>query len=429
MNITKKDLTKAQIELTVELSVEEFQPYIKRGVEKVSREVKIEGFRPGKAPYEILKSKIGEMTILEESARIAIDKTLDQAIKENIAEQLVGQPQINITKLALDNPLEYKVILALLPQVKLGDYKNLQIKQAKVEVKSDEVDKLISQLREMRSSEKISETAVKENNKVIVDLEMFIDKVPLEGGQGKGTSVIIGKNFVVPGFDQKLIGANKDDVREFNLLYPADFHQANLAGRLVDFRVKVKEIYQRELPEVNEDFVKGFGLKTAAEFKENIKKSLLAEKEHEAERQAEVAMLEKIISQCKFGDIPEMLVDHEAKVMMSELEHSVESQGGKFVDYLSHLKKTSEQLLLDLLPDAIKRVKVSLIIREIARLEKIAATEQEVNQEIEAVLKQYVDKQDIIERIKSLAYREYVINNLTSRKVVKELKEWNVSKN
>ena len=155
MNISKKDLGKSQIELTVEIPVEEFKPYVLRGAQKVSEEVKIEGFRPGKAPYEILKAKIGEMTILEEGARLAIDKTVDKAIKENIIGQLVGQPQVNITKLAPGNPVEYKIIVTLLPEVKLGSYKDLKIKEAAVAAKDEEVEKLISELREMRATKQL----------------------------------------------------------------------------------------------------------------------------------------------------------------------------------------------------------------------------------------------------------------------------------
>ena len=152
MKITKKDLGKSQVELIVELSVEEFKPYLPQGVERVSREVKIEGFRPGKAPYDIVKNKVGEMTILEEAAKIAIDKTIEKAVKENENRQLVGQPQINITKLAPDNPVEYKVVLTILPEVVLSDYKGLKIKSRKVELKEEEVayvaDKLEFRIKE-----------------------------------------------------------------------------------------------------------------------------------------------------------------------------------------------------------------------------------------------------------------------------------------
>jgi len=428
MNITKKDLGKSQIELTVEMTAEEFKPYVARGAEKVSLEVKIEGFRPGKAPYDILKAKIGEMTILEEAARIAIDKTVEQAIRKNVTEQIVGQPQINITKLAPGNALEYKIVLTMLPEVKLGKYKELNIKEAKPEVKDEETEKLIAELREMRASETMAESEIKDGHKVILDIEIFLDKVPVDGGQGKGVSVIVGKNYVIPGFDKKLIGAKKDDTREFTLPYPAEHHDKNLAGKMAEFRVKIKEVYNRILPEVNEGFVKGFGLKSAEELRSNIKKSLLAEKEEQEKQKSEGVMLNKIIDQAKFGDIPEMLINHEAEVMMSELEYSVKKQGGKFEDYLTHLGKTRAQMMLDIMPDAVKRVKVSLVIREIGNIEKIAVSHEEIHEEIDKILEQYKGKKEVEERVNSHAYHDYVENNLTGKKVVGKLREWNIVK-
>lgn len=428
MNVQKKDLSKSQIELTVELAVEEFKPHIKSGAEKVSREVKIEGFRPGKAPYGILKQKIGEMTILEEAARIAIDKTIDEAIKDNIDGQPIGQPQVNITKLAPDNPMEYKVVIVLLPKVELSDYKNAKVKQEKIEIKNEEAEKTIEQLREMRVKEVIANREIKNNDKAVVDIEMFLDNVPIEGGQGKGTGVIIGKGYIVPGFGKKLIGAKKGDTRKFSLPYPKDHHQANLAGKLVEFNVAVKEVYARELPEINDEFVKGFGLKSVEEFKGNIKKSIMAEKQQKAAQKAEIAMLDKIIEKSKFSDIPEILINSEVKTMMAELESGVASQGGKFDDYLSHINKTRDQLVLDLLPDAVKRVKSSLIIREIADAEKIKVEDKEIEKTIEDLLKQYKDNKEIAERISSSRYKEYLRNTLSGKKVIEKLTEWNIKK-
>ncbi len=156
MKVTKKDLGKSQIELRVVLSLDEFKPHIEKGAEKVSKDVKIEGFRPGKAPYDVLKAKIGEMTILEEAARIAINKTITEVIDKHVESQPVGQPKIDIIKLAPDNPLEYKVVLATLPEVKLGEYKDLKIKEDKTDAEDKEVEKLINDLREMRVQEKIT---------------------------------------------------------------------------------------------------------------------------------------------------------------------------------------------------------------------------------------------------------------------------------
>ncbi|MDO8592824.1 MAG: trigger factor [bacterium] len=426
MTITKKSLGNSQVEIIVELTADEFKPYTLRGAEKVSREVKIEGFRPGKVPYGILKAKIGEMTILEEAARIAIDKTADQAVKNNIADQLVGQPQISITKLAPDNPLEYKITVTLLPDVKLGNYQDLKIKEAAAVATDQEAEKLIAELREMRAHEEASDAEVKDNNRVILDIEIFLDKVPVQGGQGKDTSVLIGKNYVIPGFDKQILGLKKGETRDFSLPYPAEYHDKNLAGKLAEFRVKIKGIFNRVLPEVNDDFAKGFGLKSPAELKSNIKKSLTAEKEQAEARKSETAMLDKIISASKFGDIPEILIKHEAEVMISELEHNVKQQGAKFDDYLIHLNKTRNQIMLDMMPDAVKRVKVSLIIREVAKLEKISVDHEEIHKVIDGLAKQYRGNQAVLDRINNHAYHDYVENNLTGKKVMEKLREWNV---
>lgn len=430
MKVTKKDLEKSQVELTVELSAEEFKPYLPKGAERVSQEVKIEGFRPGKAPYDVIKNKVGEMAILEEAARIAIDKTIDQAIKENEDRQIIGQPQINITKLAPDNPIEYKIILTILPEVTLADYKNIKVKMTEVEVKDEEVEKMINELKEMRVKEVISNKPAKEGDKLLVDIEMFLDNVPVEGGQGKDTAVILGKDYIIPGFDKNLIGAKKGETKEFKLPYPQNHHQKNLAGKMVEFKVKINEVYDRQLPELDEEFVKNFGLKSVDELKTNIKKSLLTDKKQREQNKCERELLDKLIEKSKFGDIPESLLDHESKVMISEFEYGIESQGGKFDDYLSHIGKTREQFVLDLLPEAMKRVKSSMAIRKISEVEKIEVTKEEIDKAVADLIKQFGGKEkNLEEKVNNPAYREYLANSLSSRKIIDKLKEWNVEVN
>lgn len=428
MKVEKKDLARAQVELTVELSVDELKPYFDQAIKKLANEIEIKGFRLGKAPYEILKQKIGEMSILEEASRIAINKIIDRIIKENVSRPAVGQPQINISKLAPNNPLEFKIILSLLPEAQIGNYKDLKIKLTKAEVADEEVKIMIEQLRETRVEEALAEREVRDEDKVIVDIGMFLDKIPVEGGQGKDTAVIIGKNYIIPGFDKKLIGARKNEERKFSLPYPESHHLKNLAGKLVDFSVKIKEVYQRELPEVNEQFAAAFGLKSAAELKNNIKKTLLEEKQAKNLQQAEIEILDKIMAKSKFGDIPETLISHEGEVMLSELENNIAQQGGKFEDYLKSLNKTREQLILDLLPQAVKRVKSALIIREISIIEKIEATETEVEKNQEEVLAHYKGNKEIEQRVKSGQYKNYLYNAITNRKVIEKLREWNVAK-
>lgn len=428
MIVSKKDLTKSQVEITVELDINEFNPYITQGAESVSREVKIDGFRPGKIPYEILKAKIGEMSILEEAARIAINKTIGEAMDKGAVGEVIGQPQINITKLAPGNPLEYKATLSILPEIKMGDYKNAKVKMEKAEAAGEEIEKMINQLKEMQAKEVIAEREIKEGDKAIVDIEMFLDNVPVESGQGKGTAVIIGKDYIIPGFDKNLLSAKKGDMREFNLIYPADHYMKNLAGKKVEFRVKIKEVFERQMPAEDEIFASKFGLKSVVELKENIKKSIEEEKKFRSEQKAEREILEKLIADTKISEIPELLVNHEAELMMHELEHSLKEQGGKFEDYLASLNKTREQILLDMLPDAVKRVKSALIIREIAKIENLNISEKEVEEETEKLLKQYKGYNKIEERLKDEDYKIHLANILANRKVMGKLREWNIEK-
>ncbi|PIR13713.1 trigger factor [Candidatus Falkowbacteria bacterium CG11_big_fil_rev_8_21_14_0_20_39_10] len=426
MNVSKKDLEKSQVELTVEFSWSEFEPFVKKGADKVSREVKIEGFRPGKAPYEILKQKIGEMTILEEAARIAINKTIDKVIKENVDGQPVGQPKVDIVKLAPDNPLEYKVVLALLPEVKLGDYKNLKIKPEKVEIKEDEINKTLEKLREMRVKEILADREARDTDKVIVNIKMFLDKVPVEGGQSQDTAILVGKNYLVPGFDKKIIGAKKGEAREFFLPYPRDHYQKNLAGQMVEFKVEIKEVYERQLPKLDDELAKTMQAKNLEDLKKGIKKNIIHQKEHEAKQKADLAILDKIMEKTKYGDIPEILVEHESRQMMAEMEQGIASQGGKFEDYLASIGKTRDQLTLDILPNAVKRVKSALVIREIALAENIKISEEDIDKKQAELIKRYKGYEKAEERIKEPAYREFLKNALTNDRVLEKLREWNV---
>jgi len=426
MQVTKKDLEKSQIELTVELSVEELAPYIEKGAQKVSQEVKIEGFRPGKVPFDVLKQKIGEMTILEEAAHLAIHKTIDEAVEKNtLGLQAVGQPQVNITKLAPGNPLEYKIIVSLLPSIALGKYKDLGLKIEEAKIEEKEIEKALSDLQEMRATEILVEREVKDGDKVTVDVKMFLDKIPVEGGEHQALAIIIGKNYFVPGFDHKIKGAKKEEIRKFELPYPADHHQKNLAGKLVEFEVVIKGVYERKKPELNDEFATFFRLKNLEELKNNLKESLLHEKKHQVEMKNESELIGKIVADTKFGELPEVIIASETKNLLLELEQSVVRQGGKFADYLNHLKKTREELMLELTPNAVKRVKSALVIRELAIVEKIAATDQEIQEKIAELKKQYVGNQEVEKMIAEPGYTTYLNNILTNEKVIAKLKEWN----
>jgi trigger factor len=277
----------------------------------------------------------------------------------------------------------------------------------------------------MRAKETLVEEAAKDGSKITACVHLFLDKVPVEDGHHHDIAIMIGKDYFVPGFDKQLIGAKAGETKKFSLSYPDDHHQKNLAGKMVEFEVEVKAVYSRELPELNDEFAVFFQLKDLEDLKKNIKDSLLHEKKHQADMRNESALLSRIIEDTKFGDFAEALVDSESRNMMMELETSVTRQGGKFEDYLSHIKKTKDELIVEMLPNAVKRVKSALVIRELAVVEKISPTDHEIEEKIVELKKQYANNAEIQKMIGEPGYTHYLRNVLTNEKVLEKLKEWN----
>ncbi|MFH0840738.1 MAG: trigger factor [bacterium] len=426
MNVEKKELEKSQIEITVQVPFTEFQPYLEKGAEEVSKDMKIEGFRPGKVPYDILKTKVGEMTILESAARIMISKTIDKIVQENTDRQVIGQPQISLTKLVPNDAVEYKVVMDTLPIVELGTYKELGIKEKEEKVEEEEIEKVVNQLREAQVKEVAIDRPAKQGDKLTCNIKMFIDKVPVDGGNSNGVAIILGKDYIVPGVDKNLMGAKKDETKNFEIVYPADHFQKNLAGKKVEFEIKVADVFERQLPEVNEDFVKNFGLKNKEELYNNIRESLTKEKEAKAKQKAELEILEKIISSSKISEIPDILIQNETGMMIKEMEHNLIRQGANFDDYLGSINKTREQLAEDFKADGEKRVKSALVVRQIILDEKMTMDEKEVDTEIEKMKEVYKDNKDIIERISTHEYRHGLANQMLHQKAMDDIRKWNI---
>jgi len=418
-----KKLPKNLAELTIELSVEEIQPYLKKAAKKISQSLEIPGFRKGKVPYEVVKQRVGEGEILKEAIEFIVPESCFKVIKEENLE-IVAQPKVDILKLAPGNPLVFKATLALLPKVKVGDYKKIRIKRPKVKIEKKQVEKVLDDLRKMRAKETLVKREAREGDKVIVDIDMFLDKVPVEGGQSRGTTIILGDSYFIPGLDKKLLGMKEGENREFSLRYRDDFYDKKLAGNLVDFKVKLNSVYQIDLPELNDEFARSLGrFKDLNNLREQIKENLELEERTENERKLELEMLEKIVEISEFDEIPDALIEREIEKMLLELKEGVESQGLKYADYLTQLKKTEEELKKEFIRPAEKRVKTALVIREIGMQNKIRASEEEIEQEINNILKIYPSNENIKKQVVTQSYRNYLNNLIINRKTIELLKK------
>ena len=422
MKIEVKKLPRGQVELTIELSVDEYQPFLEQAAKQISETTKIAGFRPGKASFEIIKQNIGLAEIWEKPIEPAIQKTLFAAINENKLIT-VGAPQVDIVKLAPENSLIYKAKVSLLPQVTLGEFKKIKINPEKIEVKTEEVKNAIERLQKMRAKEILVNRATQKGDKVEIDFETFMDKVPLERGQNQKFPLVIGENTFIPGFEDQLIGLVANQTKEFQLAFPQNYHQKNLAGRQADFKIKMNNVYQLDLPELNDEFAKSLGgFANVSAVEEKINQNLKDEAKFKENQKLEEKIIDALIENSKFEDIPDILIDSETKKMVEELEHNLNHQGLKFEDYLTHLKKSRADLLLDFVPQAIKRVKSAIVIRKIAETENIFATDAEIQTEMKNILAEVGGNPEIEQQIHEPAYKNYLQNILTTRKVIEYLK-------
>ncbi len=422
MKIELKKLPRGQAELMIELTVEEYQPFLDQAAKIISENVKIPGFRPGKAGFNIVKQKVGEGQIWQEAIEPAIQKTFLKALEEKKLIT-VGQPEIDIVKLAPGNPIIYKVKINILPEVKLPDYSKIKISKKPIVLKEEKIKETISNLQKMRAKEYLVDRKSQKGDKVEIDFETFLDKIPIDHGQQKSFPIMIGEGSFIPGFEDQIMGLSSGEEKKFSLEFPKNYHQKNLAGQKADFKVKMMAVFELKLPEINDDFAKSLGkFETVKELENQIKDNLEKEASIKEEQRLEEELIENIVSQSKFTEIPDFLVNNEGRRMIEELEYNISKEGLKFDDYLAHIKKTKEDLLLDFAPQAVKRVKSALVLKEIEQREKIKVSDREVDQEIENILSSYPGDNQAEQKLKTPSYRRYLKNIIASKKTIDFLK-------
>lgn len=419
-----KKLPKSMAEITIEVSVDEIQPFLKKAAVKISETAKIEGFRPGNAPYEIIKAKFGDMAILQEALDDIIIKTYTQVIKENNIITL-GQPQIDVEKVAPENPFIYKATVTILPKVTLGDFTKISLKRDEITVTDEQVEKIIEEIRTMRAKENKVERPAKTGDLVKIDFNVYRDGVPIENGKNQNYPLTLGENKFIPGFEDNLINLSVGDEKEFKLSFPKEYHEKTLAGKPAEFKVKIIEVAEIIKPEISDELsqeISGGAFKTVAELKENIRVNILAEETNKQDRRLEIEMLEAVAKASQFDELPEMLVHEEIHRMIHELQEAIAKQGMKFDDYLEAIKKTMDDLEKEMEPQAEIRVKTSIVAREVYQDQKMEVTPDEVEAEIAEILMRYPENNDVKKQIDTETYREYLRNSLGNKKVINHLK-------
>ena len=390
--------------------------------------MKIPGFRPGKAPADIALQRIDPKHLLEAAADSAVRRTLYPLIAEQKWET-IGGPEVNIKKMARGSDFEYEAIFSLIPEIKLGDWKDLKVSKKPVEAKDDETEKVIQDLREQRADFIPIDRGIAKGDQVEMEYEMYMDNLRTEEGKQKTDKMIIGRGLFLPEVEENLIGLKAGDEKSFKITYKPDYAQKRFAGKAVEFRVAIKGVCEAKLPEATDDWAKSFGnFENIRQLREAINKNLLSEKEAKEDERAELEALDLILNTATFGEIPEILVSSETENMLAELKQSIEHRKLSFAKYLEMIKKTEDDLRKEFTAKAEKRIKTTLIIREIAKLENLKVSDEEIEEEMEIAKGEHSGHGHKDEYYESDEFRDRLENVLLSRKAVGFIKDQIIEK-
>lgn len=425
MDVKIERQPKSMVKLTIELTPEAMKPYLEHAAKDLSTKHKIEGFRPGMASLGIVIGKLGAGPVWEHAAEEAVRKSFVQAIIDHDLPT-VGQPEISVSKLAPDNPLIFTATVAMLPTVTVGEYHKINSRPSAPVVEPATIDKAINDLRNMMATETSVDRPAKTGDRVEVDFDLFIDHVAVENGSSRQHPVTIGSNQFIPGFEENLIGLKPGETKEFSITFPAAYHAAHLANKKGDFKVTAKNIFQIDQPPLDDAFAKKAGkFKDLTELRTQLEKNLADEAAANADAKFERAIIEEIIDRSTFDDIPEILMNNELDKMIEELKDDVTRRGAiKFEDYLQGLKKTVTDLRTEFRAPATRRIKAALILRAVAKAEKVTVSDTDVDEEINNQLKAHSYDPSLQERIKSGDFRDFVRHQQVNRAVVEKLKDW-----
>jgi len=408
-----------KLKITFELTNEETDKMRQRAAQVISQNYELPGFRPGRAPLEIIKQRVSQAVIDQETVLVAVKEYYLKTVLQNKLD-VIGQPAV---ELRVSSPLVFDVVVDKLPEVDLGNWQKVEVVGKKVQVTETEVNKIIDDIRDKQASEIVVARPAALGDKVVINFVVSVDKVAIEGGSQQDYPVIIGHNQLVPGFEDNLIGLVSGQTKEFSFTFPADY-QKSLAGKLALAKVTVKQVLERRLPELDETLVKNLGyFKSVDDLKNKLRQNLLDEKNNDEAVRLERELLEKLVSQAQFEELPVSLVEREAQAMINELSHSLEHKGLAWSDYLANIKRTEQDLQKEFQPQAEQRVKVALLIRQFVKQHNLEIDEASFNQEWHNVLQSYQHDRESFNRLQTEDYKDYLRSSLTNKKVVAWLKE------
>ena len=389
MSLQVEKLEGNMAKLTIEATAEEFEKAIEKAYQKNKNKLSIPGFRKGKVPRKMIEQMYGKEIFFEDAANIVIPSAYADAVDE-CTEEIVSQPTIDIVQAEAGKPFIFTAEVALKPEVTLGKYKGVEVEKEDRTVTEEEIDAAIDRERESNARTiSVEDRAVQDGDMTVLDFEGFVDGVAFEGGKGENYSLTIGSNTFIPGFEEQLIGAEIDKEVEVNVTFPEDYQESTLAGKPAVFKCTIKEIKEKELPELDDEFASEVSeFDTLAEYREDVKKNLFEKKEEEAKSAKEEKVVDAIIEDAQM-DIPEAMLTTQQRQMADDFAKRIQMQGITIDQYFQFTGLTKEAFFEQLKPQAEQRIKSRLVLEAVAKAEHFEVSEEEYKDEIKRMAEAY----------------------------------------
>lgn len=423
MSVQVEKLEKNMAKLTVEVPAENVEKAIQGAYNKMKKSINIPGFRKGKAPRQLIERMYGKEVFYNDAIDAMLPSAYSDAVEE-CGEEIVSHPQIDVVQIESGKPFVFTATVAVKPAVELGEYKGIQVEKAPIEVKDEEIEAQITKEREANSrTVTVDDRAVAQGDIVTLDFEGFVDGVAFEGGKGENYDLTIGSNTFIPGFEDQLVGAEIGKELDVNVTFPEEYGAKELAGKAAVFKCKVNGIKVKELPAVDDEFAQEVSeFDTLDEYKADIKAKLLKEKEDEAARAKEDAVIGKIIEGAKM-EIPDAMVEYQTRQMLDEFAQRIQSQGISLDQYFQFTGLTEEKYMEEMKPRALQNIQSRLVLEAVAQVENLVAEEADIEEEIKKMADMYKMEADKIKELLGERQMEEMKKDIAVQKAAKLVAE------
>ena len=418
MSLQVEKLEKNMAKLTIEVSAEELDKALETAYQKNKTKISVPGFRKGKVPRNMIEKMYGVEIFYEDAANELIPEAYEKALEE-CEEDIVSSPKVDVVQIEKGKPFIFTAEVALKPEVTLGKYKGVKVDKVEVVVTEEEVNAQIEKERENSARTiTVDNRPVKNGDITTIDFEGFVDGVAFEGGKGTDYPLTIGSGAFIPGFEEQLVGAELGKEVEVNVTFPEEYHAPDLAGKPAVFKCTVKDIKEKELPELDDEFASEVStFDTLAEYKEDVKKSLEMQKADAAKRAKEEAAIDAVVADAKM-EIPEAMIETEQRQMIDEFAQRLQMQGLSMEQYMQFTGMNPQMLLEQTKGQAEQRIKTRLVLEAVAKAENMEISEEEFEEEVKRMSERYQMEASQITEMLGAKGKEQVKADLAVSKAV-----------